>query len=187
MSLRRLYNQLSATTNTLPDCSHAAAADTLLTSLFGKLSDPLAGSHCTHCTPHSPVCLSVCHVVTCNSRIDTKKSIAIASPSLPVSISHRRLKTMTYSRFTQTALRRHARCRAAPRGAARLRIRCERIFRRFFHNGTITGPRATMVTRSSAIVEGPRDASCQLKSCQLPHNRAETTCTTSPESSISCR
>jgi len=35
-------------------------------------------------------------------------------------------------------------------------------------------------TRSSAIAEGPRDASCQLKSCQLPRNSAETTCTTSP-------
>ena len=35
--------------------------------------------------------------------------------------------------------------------------------------------------RSSAIAEGPRDASCQLKSCQLPCNSAETTCTTSPE------
>ena len=42
-------------------------------------------------------------------------------------------------------------------------------------------------TRSSAIAEGPRDASCQLKSCQLPRNSAETTCTTSPEPSISCR
>jgi len=36
-------------------------------------------------------------------------------------------------------------------------------------------------TRSSAIAEGPRDASCQLKSCQLPRTTAETTCTTSPE------
>ena len=36
-------------------------------------------------------------------------------------------------------------------------------------------------SRSSAIAEGPRDASCQLKSCQLSHNSAETTCTTSPE------
>ena len=35
--------------------------------------------------------------------------------------------------------------------------------------------------RSSAIAEGPRDASCQLKSCQLQLNIAETTCTTSPE------
>jgi len=36
-------------------------------------------------------------------------------------------------------------------------------------------------TRSSAIAEGLRDASCQLKSCQLPRHRAETTCTTSPK------
>ena len=42
-------------------------------------------------------------------------------------------------------------------------------------------------TRSSAIAEEPRDASCQLRSCQLPHNNEETTCTTSPEPSISCR
>jgi len=40
---------------------------------------------------------------------------------------------------------------------------------------------AELLTRSSAIAEGPRDALCQLKSCQLPHNSAETTCTTSPE------
>ena len=37
------------------------------------------------------------------------------------------------------------------------------------------------ITRSSAIAEGPRDASCQLKSCQLPCNSAETTYTTSPD------
>jgi len=38
-----------------------------------------------------------------------------------------------------------------------------------------------LTTRSSAIAEGPRDASCQLKSCQLPRNSAETTYTTSPD------
>ena len=38
-----------------------------------------------------------------------------------------------------------------------------------------------IMTRSSAITEGPRDASCQLKSCQLPRNSAETTYTTSPD------
>jgi len=38
-----------------------------------------------------------------------------------------------------------------------------------------------MITRSSAIAEGPHDASCQLKSCQLPCNKAETTCMTSRE------
>ena len=36
-------------------------------------------------------------------------------------------------------------------------------------------------TRSSAIAEGPRDVSCQLKSCQLPRNSAETTSMTSPD------
>ena len=36
-------------------------------------------------------------------------------------------------------------------------------------------------TRSSAIAQGPRDASCQLKSCKLPRNSAETIGTTSPE------
>jgi len=40
---------------------------------------------------------------------------------------------------------------------------------------------ASFRTRSSAIAEGLRDASCQLKSCQLPRNSSETTCTTSPE------
>ena len=39
----------------------------------------------------------------------------------------------------------------------------------------------TLNTRSSAIAEGPRDASCQFKSCQLPRNSAETTYTTSPD------
>ena len=38
-----------------------------------------------------------------------------------------------------------------------------------------------LYTRSSVIAEGPRDASCQLKSCQLPCNSAETTYTTSPD------
>jgi len=37
------------------------------------------------------------------------------------------------------------------------------------------------VTRSSGIAEGPHDASCQLKSCRLPRNSAETTYTTSPD------
>ena len=36
-------------------------------------------------------------------------------------------------------------------------------------------------TKSSAIAKGLLDASCQLKSCQLPRNSAETTGTTSPE------
>ena len=47
--------------------------------------------------------------------------------------------------------------------------------------------RATHYIRSSAIAERPRDASCQFKSCQLSRNSAETTGTTSPEPSISCR
>ena len=37
------------------------------------------------------------------------------------------------------------------------------------------------MTKSSGIAAGPRDVSCQLKSFQLPHNSAKTTCTTSTE------
>ena len=37
-----------------------------------------------------------------------------------------------------------------------------------------------ILTRSSAIAEGHSDASCQLKSCHLPRNSADTICTTSP-------
>ena len=48
----------------------------------------------------------------------------------------------------------------------------ERLFK-------VRRPRGSHVnrTRSSAIAEGPRDASCQLKSCQLPRNSAQTTYT----------
>ena len=49
-----------------------------------------------------------------------------------------------------------------------------------FHHPSLFHSR---LTRSSAIAEGPRDASCQLKSCQLPRNSAETTYTTRPTSS----
>jgi len=48
------------------------------------------------------------------------------------------------------------------------------------HNPALYTTAATK-TRSSAIAQGPRDASCQLKSCQLPRNSAETTYTTSPD------
>ena len=41
--------------------------------------------------------------------------------------------------------------------------------------GRQEGHPACKKTRSSAIAEGPRDASCQLKSCQLRRNSAETT------------
>ena len=45
----------------------------------------------------------------------------------------------------------------------------------------VRNARMTTETTSSAIAEGRRDASCQLKSCQLPQNSAESTCMTSPE------
>ena len=35
-------------------------------------------------------------------------------------------------------------------------------------------------TRNSATADGPRDAKCQSKSCQLPHNSAGTSCATNP-------
>ena len=46
---------------------------------------------------------------------------------------------------------------------------------------SLGGLKKLIRTRSSAIAEGLRDASCQLKSCQLPRNSAETTYTTSPD------
>jgi len=51
------------------------------------------------------------------------------------------------------------------------------IITKFLLNHIMKG----FMTRSSAIAEGSRDASCQLKSCQLPRNSAETTYTTSPD------
>jgi len=52
----------------------------------------------------------------------------------------------------------------------------------FYELGSLTSKEPTATrTGSSAIAEGPHDASCQFKSCQLPRNSAETTCTTSPE------
>jgi len=77
--------------------------------------------------------------------------------------------------------------------AARYIASCARIKVEWTHTRAHTHTRLTALrpglprlastrgTRSSAIAEGPRDASCQLKSCQLPHKRAETTCSTSPE------
>jgi len=50
-----------------------------------------------------------------------------------------------------------------------------------FKPAELKGMSHTHATRSSAIAEGPRDASCQLKFCQLPRNSAETTYTTSPD------
>jgi len=62
---------------------------------------------------------------------------------------------------------------------------CDNGLKLFFATQTFpawTGARAGgKVTGSSAIAKGPRDASCQLKSCQLPRNSAETTYTTSPD------
>jgi len=49
------------------------------------------------------------------------------------------------------------------------------------HDSTNQDKMARKKSRSSAIAERPRDASCQLKSCQLPRNSAETTYTTSPD------
>ena len=37
------------------------------------------------------------------------------------------------------------------------------------------------ITRSSATADGPRDAMCQSRSCQLLHNSVGTACTISPE------
>jgi len=39
----------------------------------------------------------------------------------------------------------------------------------------------SLLTRSSAIADGPRDATSQSNSCQLLHSSVATTCTTGPE------
>ena len=57
----------------------------------------------------------------------------------------------------------------------------ERKCRCNWHSAGYLGWPFSMLTRSSAIAEGPRDASCQLKYCQLRRNSAETTYTTSPD------
>jgi len=52
----------------------------------------------------------------------------------------------------------------------------------FIRNPTNSADRfRCLLTRSSAIADGPRDAMCQSKSGQLLHNNVGTTCTTSPE------
>ena len=52
------------------------------------------------------------------------------------------------------------------------------VFQKYFSKSDALQAVTYIVTSSSAIAEGPRDASCQLKSCQLPRNSAETTYTT---------
>jgi len=47
----------------------------------------------------------------------------------------------------------------------------------FFHISGISTLHMCYSYVQTAIAEGPRDASCHLKSCQLPRNSAETTCT----------
>jgi len=43
------------------------------------------------------------------------------------------------------------------------------------HDQTDSTHTKIAVTRSLAIAEGPHDVSCQLQSCQMPRNSAETT------------
>jgi len=66
-------------------------------------------------------------------------------------------------------------------GKLSTQLRCGENFFYKFLSKSFMITTVKKLRRSSAIAEGPRDASCQLKSCQLPRNSAETTCTTSPE------
>jgi len=60
---------------------------------------------------------------------------------------------------------------------------CLTIDTKFTHTSISNGDSYLDISNVANIgtAEGPRDASCQLKSCQLSGNSAETTCTTSPE------
>ena len=123
---------------------------------------------CIRGTSHGPVsvCLSVCVSLSVTSRSSTKtakrriiKTTPHDSPGTLVFWLQRSPQNST----GVTPLRGH-----------RMQVQWVKIgdFRQ------ITG---YISTRSLAVAEWPRDASCQLKSCQLPRNSAETTCTTSPE------
>ena len=68
-----------------------------------------------------------------------------------------------------------------PSDVTRTSRRLEIITSIICHRAEAEGRLQSNHTRSSAIAEGPRDGSCQLKSCQLPRNSAETTYTTSPD------
>jgi len=71
----------------------------------------------------------------------------------------------------------------AKRSSARQRclVTSDRVTVNFFVVRSKNPNKKERQSRSSAIAEGPRDASCQLKSCQLPRNSADTTYTTSPD------
>jgi len=74
------------------------------------------------------------------------------------------------------------RCRRIHRAICKIKVFCEKVTLPLSARICLFVPRWQPAnTRSSAIAEGPRDASCQLKSSQLPRNSAETTCTTCTE------
>ena len=102
---------------------------------------------------------SIFHLMTYMNMILEFNCVKINSTSAPHTLGHRSFRS-TQSRHTHTQTHTLTR-RSRP----------------------ITLMLSPKMTRSSAIAEGPRDASCQLKSCQLPRNSAETTYrpTTSPD------
>ena len=120
---------------------------------------------CIRGTSHGPmsVCLSVCLSVT------SRCSTTTAKRRLTQTTPHDSPGTLVF--WCQRSPRNST--GVTPYGGAECRWG-ESNRRLSTNNGYIS-------TRSSAIAEGPRDASCQLKSCQLQRNSAETTYTTSPD------
>ena len=123
---------------------------------------------CIRGTSHGPVsvCLSVCVSLSVTSRSSTKTAKRRIIKTTPHDSTGTLVFWLQRSPQNSTGV--------TPLRGHRMQVQWVKIgdFRQ------ITG---YISTRSLAVAEWPRDASCQLKSCQLPRNSAETTCTTSPE------
>ena len=131
--------------------------------------------HCFHtCTTVTVTAL--CHLLGDRGRITKQPSQQLSAFCFTYSSNHysNHLQWLVRcnSQFNQSHMHARTHARTHTHTHTRLTALCP---------GLPEWARTRKVTRSSATAEGPRDTSCQLKYCQLPHNSAETTYTTSPD------
>jgi len=128
--------------------------------------------HCPHSRPMR---------CSCNGRLSLHLSVRMSVPSIDSS------SVVQLVCCNQSADGRYQSIAAASArtqsGQRRVVIRGQGLFNLYDYCVVLYLPHITYAceappfsTRSSAIAEGPRDASCQLKFCQLSRNSAETTC-----------